>query len=366
MDRINLEHQVDNVACDNQVMVFWNFDGRITAASSSSHDILFSTRINHYYDYDDYYDEFDYDAIRSIGIGESFIATRCREQVTIIDKFTGKLEYQEPEGNTLSSIPDPAVGKAYFHLKMMKNDVFVSQSCGNIIIFSKDDLTNDWISREWKTGLQCINFLCGDESFDVLGYGSRQCIKFWDRSKEVETDLGIDKSELLNVEDALLSYPFVFIIFNGDEYGLYIKYIKIYNVVTKECIRSLNYSYHCRDIQIDGNFVSITNEKLIVFDLKEVTNKDVANEDLWQREFEGHNILGAPIISKMLVVRYNRANIYDFWGDRDCDLTEEEEEEDDDDSDDSDESHDSDDSDESSNAFESDEYSDSEDLTHEN
>ena len=335
MDRIRLDHVVDNVACDKQVMVFWNFDGRITAASSSSHEILYSIRIK----------------AKSISIGESSIATVSTGQVTIFDKFTGRIEYQEPEGNELSSLPDPVVGKEYTSLKMMKNDVFVSQSCGNIMIFSKDDLTN-WISREWKTGLQYINLMFGDESFDVLGYGSRQCIKFWDRSKEVETDLGIDKSELLNVEDALLSYPFVFIIFNGDEYGLYIKYIKIYNVVTKECIRSLNYSYHCRDIQIDGNFVSITNEKLIVFDLKEVTNKDVANEDLWQREFEGHNILGAPIISKMLVVRYNRANIYDFWGDRDCELTEEE-----DDNDDSDDSHDSD----SDNAFEFDEYSYSED-----
>ena len=136
-------------------------------------------------------------------------------------------------------------------------------------------------------------------------------------------------------------------------------YVEIYNAVTKDWIRSFDHNY-CRDVQIDGNFVSISNRlinqeldnKLIVFDLKEVTNKDVANEDLWQREFEGHNILGAPIISKMLVVRYNRANIYDFWGDRDCELTEEE-----DDNDDSDDSHDSD----SDNAFESDEYSDSED-----
>ena len=149
------------------------------------------------------------------------------KQVTIIDKFTGKIEYQNPEGNDSKLIPNPAMGKGYISVKMMKNTVFLSQNCGNIIILSKDPLSNNWISREHVTGLQNIELMFGDESFDVLGYGSKECIKFWDRRKESETELCIDKAENSNIQGAQLSYPFVFIIFKGYIMGS----IKIYNIV---------------------------------------------------------------------------------------------------------------------------------------
>merc|ERR1712079_803593 len=137
---------------------------------------------------------------------------------------------------------------------MMKNKVLLAQKCGSIIILSKDPLTKQWISREHKTQLPNLNFMFGDSNFDVIGLGSKECMKFWDMNKETESELRIDKSEDFKIRNAELSYPFVFIIFEGYILGL----IQIYNLVTKELIRTVDKMY-CRDIQIDGNFVSITN-----------------------------------------------------------------------------------------------------------
>merc|ERR1712126_113566 len=140
--------------------------------------------------------------------------------------------------------------------------------------------------------------------------------------KETETDMCVDKSA--NLQYAKLAYPCL--IFSG--YSLLS--IKIYNVATKELIRTFDTIY-CMDFHIDGKFVSISdntptnisNRKLEVFDLEELTDKNVRNEELWDREFDldGRNtILGAPSISKMLVMCGYKAIIYDFWGDREYEV----------------------------------------------
>jgi len=98
---------------------------------------------------------------------------------TIIDKVTGRIDYQDPESNDLRSISDPSSGRKhtaieYIALKMMKNEVLLAQKCGNIVIFSKDFLSNKWIRRDLKTKFQTLDFMFGDEKHDVIGYGFKR------------------------------------------------------------------------------------------------------------------------------------------------------------------------------------------------
>ena len=106
------------------------------------------------------------------------------------------------------------------------------------------------------------------------------------------------------------------------------------------------------------NFSALSQWKkksVTVFDLKELTNKNFENDHLWQRIFRDSNIGcfcvdGGSIKSKMVVVSVGgrSVDIYDFWPDRDYEVTDniDSEESEDDDEDHSVESDESEDEDE--------------------
>ena len=114
-------------------------------------------------------------------------------------------------------------------------------------------------------------------------------------------------------------------------------------------------------IQIGQKFLSIVTlsiPKGSLFDFREITNKEIENNQLWQRVFQARDsnsersyANGASINTKMVVfsVGGKPVDIYDFWPDRDYEVTEDigsEESEDNEDEDDSEESEDEDDSEE--------------------
>ena len=81
--------------------------------------------------------------------------------------------------------------------------------------------------------------------------------------------------------------------------------------------------YH---IQVNQKFVSVRSEdKVSVFDLEEMTNKRKENDQLWRRNFvhyRGGDSFQRTTKSKMLIARGRVVKIYDFWPDRDFEVTE--------------------------------------------
>ena len=102
--------------------------------------------------------------------------------------------------------------------------------------------------------------------------------------------------------------------------------IKIYDMFTGELIREKeigDVEYH---IQVNQKFVSVRYEdKVSVFDLEEMTNKRKENDQLWRRNFvyyRGGDSFQRTTKSKMLIARGRVVKIYDFWPDRDFEVTE--------------------------------------------
>merc|ERR1712029_377761 len=109
--------------------------------------------------------------------------------------------------------------------------------------------------------------------------------------------------------------------------------MKIFNIFTGDLVRQFSIGATFR-IQIGQKFLSIIQipiQKATVFDLKELTNKELENDQLWQRVFQARDsnsersyANGASINTKMVVfsVGGKPVDIYDFWPDRDYEVTE--------------------------------------------
>merc|ERR1719282_66434 len=103
--------------------------------------------------------------------------------------------------------------------------------------------------------------------------------------------------------------------------------LKIYNMSTGELIREKRLGY-IFNIQVDQKFLSVGHEenedKVSVFDLEEMTNKKIENNHLWQRDFVYKSMFSClgTTKSKMLIARGKVVKIFDFWPDRDLEVTE--------------------------------------------
>ena len=92
---------------------------------------------------------------------------------------------------------------------------------------------------------------------------------------------------------------------------------------TGELIREKRLGY-IFNIQVDQKFLSVQHEdRVSVFDVEEMTNKRIENNQLWQRDFVIHyggaSSLGTSK-SKMFIARGRIVKIYDFWPDRDLEV----------------------------------------------
>ena len=96
---------------------------------------------------------------------------------------------------------------------------------------------------------------------------------------------------------------------------------------TGEFIREIIFS-SAWYIHVNQTFFTVvaTYTKASVFDVEELTNKDVENDQLWQRDFltdkRDFNSYGEAMKSKMVVATGKKVKIYDFWQDKDYEVTE--------------------------------------------
>ena len=101
--------------------------------------------------------------------------------------------------------------------------------------------------------------------------------------------------------------------------------IKIYNMFTGELIREKEIE-DIEDIQVGLKFISFQLEdKVSVFNLEEMTNKLIENDQLWRRDFlikESLESYLGTTKTKMLIARGRVVKIYDFWPDRDLEVNE--------------------------------------------
>ena len=94
---------------------------------------------------------------------------------------------------------------------------------------------------------------------------------------------------------------------------------------TGELIREKEIEY-IQDIQVNQKFINVQSEnKVSVFNLEEMTNKLIENDQLWRRDFlikESLESYLGTTKTKMLIARGRVVKIYDFWPDRDLEVNE--------------------------------------------
>ena len=124
-------------------------------------------------------------------------------------------------------------------------------------------------------------------------------------------------------DDAIVDYmnPYVFC----QRHGAFYDVLKIYNVFTGELIREKEIE-DIQDLQVGLKFITVQSEyKVSAFDLEEMTNKRIENDQLWQRDFKINenraNYIGTTK-SQMMIARGRVVKIYDFWPDRDLEVKE--------------------------------------------
>ena len=113
--------------------------------------------------------------------------------------------------------------------------------------------------------------------------------------------------------------PYVF------THSIFTNSIKIYNMFTGELIREKEIE-DIEDIQVNQKFINVQSEdKVSVFNLEEMTNKTIENDQLWRRDFlikESLESYLGTTKTKMLIARGRVVKIYDFWPDRDLEVNE--------------------------------------------
>merc|ERR1711915_940443 len=109
---------------------------------------------------------------------------------------------------------------------------------------------------------------------------------------------------------------------------------EIYNIFTEDLIRQINIEKPF-SLKVDEKLLSIQSDsETSVFDMNEITKKNLENNLLWKRVFLSRSrresrsrytyANGAQINSKMLVISVGgrSVDIYDFWPDREYDMPE--------------------------------------------
>ena len=106
------------------------------------------------------------------------------------------------------------------------------------------------------------------------------------------------------------------------------EYVRIFNIFTEEVIRNIYFeSSYIFSLEVGQRFWCVApgiageEVKCRIFDIEEVTRETTENDQLWQRNV-GVGDPGALMTSKMVIVRDRTVKIYDFWPDKDDEVTE--------------------------------------------
>ena len=329
VSRINLSDKAGKFTCDKDVMVFCgddgldvDVDGWSIVYSSTTQERLYS---------------FTYPWINYVSIGDDFISLDFSNQLIIIKKFTGQIEYQGQHASM----------KSWW--RMIGNVVVTANDSGKIRILSKDPETMKWTKQEQKSDIKLYSYLglCGEEDYLVIA--DKEEIHLWDWKNGRHTDKRVKCERAHQVE---FITPFVFA--HCGTPGQHI--MKIFNIFTGDLVRQ-NIIDSPFKMHVGHKFLSIvttfSQQSVSVFDLRELTNEELENDQLWRRVFwarhsnsEYSYADGASIKSKMVVISVGgrTVEIYDFWPDREYEVTEDtdSEESEDDDEDHSEETDESD------------------------
>ena len=318
--KLNQSERKDGIICKNKVIFLWHNYGRhITTICASTHEVLFSRELRTSFSY--------------VDIGENFLVLADSNRIRIIDKFTGKVECSKAH-----SMPgdDCCIG-----VKVIGGQVIVARSSGDIQFYSQGSVLSKLSVKEIKTKHKRIVCIAGDDKTLVIGLENR--IMFWDLEKDMENEnfvelpedfcptLSVNWTHDLLPDSMHLEFfsPFVLVSLNKfDIFEPSSKKIRIFNIATGEMIRHMEMDYH--HVHFDGRFLSFSSGKVDVFDIEELTDKEMSNEQLWQTKYENYAEnykgaglpIGATTKTKMVVVHGTKLKIFDFWGDRDYEGTE--------------------------------------------
>ena len=314
VSKINPGHRTSEFDCDKDVMVFCGDGGLASVYSSSTHEKLYT---------------FTFPRVNYVSIGDDFISLDFSNQLIIIKKFTGQIEYQGQHASM----------KSWW--RMIGNVVVTSNDSGKIHILSKDPETMKWTKQEQKSNIKLDSHwgLCGEEDYVLIA--DKEEIHLWDWKNGRHTDKRVKCERAHQVE---FITPFVFA--HCGTPGQHI--MKIFNIFTGDLVRQ-NIIDSPFKMHVGHKFLSIvttfSQQSVSVFDLRELTNEELENDQLWRRVFwarhsnsEYSYADGASIKSKMVVISVGgrTVEIYDFWPDREYEVTEDT---DSDESEDDDEDH---------------------------
>ena len=289
VSNINLSFGVTCAECDKDVMVFCMDDGLVSVYNSSTQDCLYT---------------FTSHEVCFVSIGDNFISLSSINHLIIIRKTTGQIEYHG-KNSSLSC-----------WWRMIKDTVVNLNGYGEILILTKDLKTLKWTEQEQNSNIIFHGRwgFCRDGNYLVIA--DKEEIHLWDLKNGTHTDKRVKCANVFQVE---FCKPYVFAESNISDQ----RSMKIYDIFT---------GYLIRDIVVDDPFCIQVDQKLLsivskfsatVFDLQELTNKKIENDNLWHRMFWANYAYGASIKSKMVVVPVGgrTVDVYDFWPDREYKMT---------------------------------------------
>ena len=304
VSKIRLDFYPNIVVCDNAVMVFADDEtGRYRVFSSSTYELLYGITL---------------DQLAEVSIGQDFIGLRSSDCfVTIIDKFTGKTEFEEMNYECWS-------------LKMIGNTVFAIayKPHADLFILSKNSQTFEWTKEVQKTGIHNDDEspyfpITGDRYYILIA--SRDRIHLWDWRNGMHSGQSVQCRNVAMIE---FSNPYTFAAVESIDGIHHSEYVRIFNIFTEEVIRNIYFeSSYVFSLEVGQRFCCVAAPgrageeiKCRIFDIEEVTRETTENDQLWQRNV-GVGYPVAIMTSKMVIVRDRTVKIYDFWPDKDDEVT---------------------------------------------
>ena len=267
-------------------------------------------------------------------ISKNHLLIVCSRDVVILDKITGEKLFADK----------PLESREIFGIKMLDNLGVVGSSRGTLCFIELEKIylegfkvsTQSSVSK-YSSGIRDITHIEGDEDWLVIG--SRSVIKLWNMKKmEMAEDHATIKCKVWMLT---MDYPHVFVAGGSDWYG-----VKIYNIKDGKMLRLVNDTVGFHNIQSNGRFLTLAqfsnmyglwgwntnpmqqdNNVVVIYDLTELLDPRVQMKDLWSHQ-QTHSLqswsqLNAVTNTTKMAVTYRRnLTIYDFWKDRDYDVSE--------------------------------------------
>ena len=314
VSKIRLDFYPNIVVCDNAVMVFADDEtGRYRVFSSSTYELLYGITL---------------DQLAEVSIGQDFIGLRSSDCfVTIIDKFSGKIEFKFS-----GKIEFKEMNFKWWSLKMIGNTVFAiaNKPHADLLILSMNPKTFEWTKEEQKTGIHNDDespffTISGDQNYILIASNDR--IHLWDWRNGMHSGQSVQCRNVAMIE---FSNPYTFAAVESIDGIHHSEYVRIFNIFTEEVIRNIYFesSYvFSLEMEVGQRFCCVAAPgrageeiKCRIFDIEEVTRETTENDQLWQRNV-GVGYPVAIMTSKMVIVRDRTVKIYDFWPDKDDEVT---------------------------------------------